>query len=144
MGRPDRAGQGDRHRQIVHRRLEHARLVLWLDQCRQHQPADRGGLWPRFSEDHDPRHRRRAESLARRSRRPPSGRGRRSLLWRVAYPDFMDAIVPVNTAPWASVNTEKQLAELQARLASDPEWHGGRYYGNAAGKTVLTDLPGDE
>jgi hypothetical protein len=44
------------------------------------------------------------------------------------------------TAPWASVNTDKQLAELQARLASDPEWHGGRYYGKAACKTVLTDI----
>src|SRR5262249_5233449 len=49
-------------------------------------------------------------------------------------------IVPVNTAPWASVNTDKQLAELEARLAGDPEWHGGRYYGKAACKTVLTDI----
>jgi hypothetical protein len=32
VGRPDRAGQGDRHRQIVLRRLEHARLVLRFDQ----------------------------------------------------------------------------------------------------------------
>jgi hypothetical protein len=55
----------------------------------------------------------------------------------------MDAIVPVNTAPWASVNTDKQLAELQARLASDPEWHGGRYYGKAACKTVLTNIRGE-
>jgi homoserine O-acetyltransferase len=52
----------------------------------------------------------------------------------------MNAIVPVNTAPWASVNTDKQLAELQARLASDPEWYGGRYYGKAACKMVLTDI----
>jgi len=31
-----------------------------------------------------------------------------------------------------------QLAELQARLASDPEWHGGRYYiePQAAGGTT--------
>jgi homoserine O-acetyltransferase len=33
-----------------------------------------------------------------------------------------------------------QWAELQARLASDPEWHGGRYYGKAACKTVLTEI----
>ena len=32
------------------------------------------------------------------------------------------------------------MAELQARLASDPEWHGGRYYGKAACRTVLTDI----
>jgi homoserine O-acetyltransferase len=70
----------------------------------------------------------------------PSYGGYQAFQWAVAYPDFMDAIVPVNTAPWASVNTDKQLAELQARLASDPEWHGGRYYGRATCKTVLTDI----
>ena len=58
----------------------------------------------------------------------PSYGGYQAFQWAVAYPDFMDAIVPVNTAPWASVNTDKQLAELEARLATDPEWHGGRYY----------------
>src|SRR5438067_6057691 len=70
----------------------------------------------------------------------PSYGGYQAFQWAVAYPDFMDAIVPVNTAPWASVNTDKQLAELEARLATDPEWHGGRYYGKAACKTVLTDI----
>ena len=70
----------------------------------------------------------------------PSYGGYQAFQWAVAYPDFMDAIVPVNTAPWASVNTHKQLAELQARLAGDPEWHGGRYYGKAACKTVLTNI----
>jgi homoserine O-acetyltransferase len=52
----------------------------------------------------------------------------------------MDAIVPVNTAPWASANTDKQLAEVTARLASDPEWHGGRYYGIGGAKTALTEI----
>src|SRR6516164_7630001 len=70
----------------------------------------------------------------------PSYGGYQAFQWAVAYPDFMDAIVPVNTAPWASVNTDKQLAELHARLAGDPEWHGGRYYGKAACKTMLTDI----
>jgi homoserine O-acetyltransferase len=70
----------------------------------------------------------------------PSYGGYQAFQWAVAYPDFMDAIVPVNTAPWASVNTGKQLAELQARLASDPEWHGGRYYGKSACKTMLTEI----
>jgi homoserine acetyltransferase len=70
----------------------------------------------------------------------PSYGGYQAFQWAVAYPDFINAIVPVNTAPWASVNTDKQLAELQARLASGPEWHGGRYYGKAACKTVLTDI----
>jgi len=70
----------------------------------------------------------------------PSYGGYQSFQWAVAYPDFMDAIVPVNTAPWASVNTDKQLAEVVARLATDPDWNGGRYYGMAGCKAVLTEI----
>jgi homoserine O-acetyltransferase len=69
----------------------------------------------------------------------PSYGGYQAFQWAVAYPDFMDAIVPVNTAPWASVNTDKQLAEIEARLATDPEWHGGRYAKGAC-KTALTEI----
>ncbi len=70
----------------------------------------------------------------------PSYGGYQAFQWAVAYPDHMDAIVPVNTAPWASVNTDKQLAEVTARLAGDPEWHGGNYYGKGGAKTVLTEI----
>jgi homoserine O-acetyltransferase/O-succinyltransferase len=70
----------------------------------------------------------------------PSYGGYQAFQWAVAYPDFMDAIVPVNTAPWASANTDKQLAEMQARLATTPEWNGGRYYGTAECKEVLTEI----
>ena len=70
----------------------------------------------------------------------PSYGGYQAFQWAVAYPDFMDAIVPVNTAPWASANTDKQLAEATARLAADPEWHGGRYYGRGGAKTALTEI----
>jgi homoserine O-acetyltransferase len=70
----------------------------------------------------------------------PSYGGYQAFQWAVAYPDFMDAIVPVNTAPWASVNTDKQLAEVTARLATDPQWHGGNYYGNGGAKSVLTEI----
>jgi homoserine O-acetyltransferase len=70
----------------------------------------------------------------------PSSGGYQAFQWAVAYPDFMDAIVPVNTAPWASVNTDKQLAEVTAKLSADPEWHGGRYYGKGGAKTALTDI----
>ncbi len=70
----------------------------------------------------------------------PSYGGYQAFQWAVAYPDFVDAIIPVNTAPWASVNTDKQLAEMEARLATDPEWHGGRYYGKGGAKSVLTEI----
>src|SRR5438477_8451593 len=70
----------------------------------------------------------------------PSYGGYQAFQWAVAYPDFMDAIVPVNTAPWASVNTDKQLAELEARLATDAEWRGGHYHGQAGCKTVLIEI----
>jgi homoserine O-acetyltransferase len=70
----------------------------------------------------------------------PSYGGYQAFQWAVAYPDFIDAIVPVNTAPWASVNTDKQLAEVTARLATDPEWNGGRYYQAGGCKNVLTEI----
>jgi homoserine O-acetyltransferase/O-succinyltransferase len=69
----------------------------------------------------------------------PSYGGYQAFQWAVAYPDFMDAIVPVVTAPEAQ-NVEKSLAELQARLATDPEWNRGRYYDRGGAKTVLTEL----
>jgi homoserine O-acetyltransferase len=70
----------------------------------------------------------------------PSYGGYQSFQWAVAYPDFMDAIMPVNTAPWASVNTDKQLAEVTARLATAPEWKGGHYYGSDECKSVLAEI----
>ena len=47
----------------------------------------------------------------------PSYGGYQGFQWAVAYPDFVDGIVAVNTAPWASANTDKQLADVTAKLA---------------------------
>ena len=69
----------------------------------------------------------------------PSYGGYQAFQWAVAYPDLMDAIVPVVTAPKAQ-NVEQSLTELQARLATDPEWNGGRYYDGGGAKTVLIEL----
>ena len=69
----------------------------------------------------------------------PSYGGYQAFQWTVAYPDLMDAIVPVVTAPKAQ-NPESNLAELQVRLATDPEWNGGRYYDTGGAKTILTEL----
>lgn len=70
----------------------------------------------------------------------PSYGGYQGFQWAVAYPDFMDGIVAVNTAPWASANTDQQLAEVSATLAADPEWRGGRYHGKGAPLAALTDI----
>jgi homoserine O-acetyltransferase/O-succinyltransferase len=69
----------------------------------------------------------------------PSYGGYQAFQWAVSYPDFMEGIVPVVTAP-RSRNVEKSLADLQAQLATDPEWSGGWYYGTGGAKTVLTEL----
>ena len=69
----------------------------------------------------------------------PSYGGYQAFQWAVDHPDFMDGIVPVVTAPRAQ-NVEQSLAGLQARLATDPEWNGGRYYDRGGAKTVLTEL----
>jgi homoserine O-acetyltransferase len=69
----------------------------------------------------------------------PSYGGYQAFQWAVAYPDMMDAIAAVVTAP-RSQNAEKSLAELEARLATDPEWHGGDYYGRGGAKSVLTQM----
>jgi homoserine O-acetyltransferase len=69
----------------------------------------------------------------------PSYGGYQAFQWAVDYPDFIDAIVPVVTAPKAQ-NAEQSLTQLEARLATDPEWNGGRYYGGGGAKTVLIEL----
>jgi homoserine O-acetyltransferase len=68
----------------------------------------------------------------------PSYGGYQAFQWAVDYPEFVDGVVPVVTAPKAQ-NVEQSLTQLEARLATDPEWNGGRYYGGGA-KTVLIEL----
>ncbi len=69
----------------------------------------------------------------------PSYGGYQAFQWAVAYPEMIDAVAAVVTAP-RSQNAEKSLAELEARLAADPEWHGGHYYGHGGAKTALTQM----
>jgi homoserine O-acetyltransferase len=69
----------------------------------------------------------------------PSYGGYQAFQWAVAYPLMMDAVAAVVTAP-RSQNAERSLAELTARLATDPEWHGGHYYGHGGAKSVLTEM----
>ncbi|HZU88866.1 MAG TPA: alpha/beta fold hydrolase [Stellaceae bacterium] len=69
----------------------------------------------------------------------PSYGGYQAFQWAVQYPDMMDGVVPVVSAPRAQ-NAERRLAELLARLESDPEWNGGRYYDRGGVKRTLTEM----
>jgi homoserine O-acetyltransferase len=69
----------------------------------------------------------------------PSYGGYQAFQWAVQYPDMMDGVVPVVSAPRAQ-NAERRLAELLARLASDPEWNGGWYYDRGGVKRLLTEM----
>jgi homoserine O-acetyltransferase/O-succinyltransferase len=69
----------------------------------------------------------------------PSYGGYQAFQWAVCHADFVDAIIPVVTAPRAQ-NVERSLTELQSRLANDPEWNGGWYYDKGGAKAILTEL----
>ena len=62
-----------------------------------------------------------------------------AFLWGVTYPDFVDAIVPTVSAPVVQYSPSV-IGELTARLATDPNWNGGRYYENGGIERVLTGI----
>jgi homoserine O-acetyltransferase len=69
----------------------------------------------------------------------PSYGGFQSFQWAVSYPGFMDAIVPVVTAP-SSATTPAETQKLIARLAADPNWNGGHYYDRGGIPTVMSEI----
>jgi homoserine O-acetyltransferase/O-succinyltransferase len=60
----------------------------------------------------------------------PSYGGFQAFQWAVSYPDFMDGIVPVVSAPKARLNA---TADTRMRFDRDPNWNGGDYYDTAGG-----------
>ena len=56
----------------------------------------------------------------------PSFGGSQVFQWAVDYPDAMDALVPVLSAPFIR---QANVADLAAKLAKSPDWQGGDYYG---------------
>ena len=60
----------------------------------------------------------------------PSFGGAQVFQWGVDYPGAMDALVPVLAAP---AMPQANVAELEAKLAADPSWHGGDYYDDVNG-----------
>ena len=55
----------------------------------------------------------------------------------VSFPDFMDGIVPVVSAPKARLN---MTADTRARFERDPNWNGGDYYETGGMLATMTEL----
>jgi homoserine O-acetyltransferase len=67
----------------------------------------------------------------------PSYGGFQAFQWAVSFPDFMDAIVPVVSAPKARLD---MASDTRARFERDPNWNGGDYYETAGMVATMTDL----
>jgi homoserine O-acetyltransferase len=70
----------------------------------------------------------------------PSMGGFQSFQWAVTYPDFVQGVVPTVTAPRMRDGTGEAVAQLQRRLASDPNWNDGWYYENGGIAGILEEL----
>ena len=69
----------------------------------------------------------------------PSFGGYQTFQWGVTYPDFMDGLVAVVSAPKGS-GGEAAVKSLVDQLAKDSNWNGGWYYDKGGIQTALTDM----
>ena len=69
----------------------------------------------------------------------PSFGGYQAFQWGVTFPGFMDAIVPVVSAPKGS-GGQASVQALVDQLAKDPHWNNGWYYDNGGITGVLTEM----
>jgi homoserine O-acetyltransferase/O-succinyltransferase len=69
----------------------------------------------------------------------PSYGGYQAFQWGVTYPNDMDGIVPVVTAPKAN-NGEQMVTDMLARIAAAPGWNDGRYYESNSMLGFMTEL----
>jgi homoserine O-acetyltransferase/O-succinyltransferase len=69
----------------------------------------------------------------------PSFGGYQSFQWAVQYPDFMDGVIPVVTAPKGR-GGDDAVKSLIAELAVDPSWNGGWYYDRGGIPATLTAM----
>ena len=69
----------------------------------------------------------------------PSYGGYQTFQWGVSYPEFMDGLVPVVSAPKGS-GGEAAVKSLIAQLAKAPHWNDGWYYDNGGITGTLTEM----
>ena len=69
----------------------------------------------------------------------PSYGGYQAFQWAATYPDFMDGIIPVVTAP-KGTTTPKSTQKLIDDLARDPNWNGGWYYDKGGIRATLLGM----
>jgi homoserine O-acetyltransferase len=69
----------------------------------------------------------------------PSFGGYQTYQWGVSYPDFMDGLVPVVSAPKGS-GGEAAVKSLVDFLAKDPNWNGGWYYDKGGVGGILAEM----
>src|ERR1700704_454587 len=69
----------------------------------------------------------------------PSFGGYQTFQWGVTYPDFMDGLVPVVSAPKGS-GGEAAVKSLVDVLAKDPNWNGGWYYEKGGITGILSEM----
>ena len=69
----------------------------------------------------------------------PSFGGFQAFQWAVDYPDFMEAVVPVVTAPHPPPE-QGSLENLIEFLARDPAWNNGQHYGHLGMIATMTKL----
>jgi homoserine O-acetyltransferase len=72
----------------------------------------------------------------------PSFGGYQAFQWAVQYPDFMDGVVPVVTAPKGSGGDEA-VNQLVDRFAKDAGWNGGWHYDRGGIPATMTALRGE-
>jgi homoserine O-acetyltransferase len=69
----------------------------------------------------------------------PSFGGYQTYQWGVTYPNFMDGLVAVVSAPKGS-GGDAAVKSLVDTLAKDPNWNGGWYYDKGGITGTLTDM----
>lgn len=70
----------------------------------------------------------------------PSFGGFQAFQWAVSYPDFVDGIVSVTSAPFCPA---ADVEGLTNRLSKDPNWNGGNYYSGPGVKSTLASMRAD-